>query len=147
MILTLGFKSCLLSVIMLIHCLILENLTHPVSVNLIQLAQPLSLPVETQHTGSQTCGRTVSLSISLVFLTGNGVEAFPALTTCINRIYNRACRHHIFLHSSNKNDTHVGIQGQKHLSGQSSHLGFMFALTGIACFGFECQREFGEWKF
>lgn len=55
---------------------LIQPLFPPVPIQ--SLAPPLSLPVETQHAGSQTCGR----------IGGFVGEAFPALTACVNRIYN-----------------------------------------------------------
>lgn len=92
------------------------------------------------------------IGVCVVFLTENGGEAFPALTTSVNRIYNPPCRHsghHIFLHSSNKNDTrHVGIQGQ------TTPVGSDFSLRVYVCSRWYClfrfrltDREFREVKF
>lgn len=117
-VLTLGYKTCLLSVIALIYCLILENFTHPptnsVSVNLIQ-SPPRSPPIAGNGAIS-ACGDTTRRESNMwedsefVYISVRSISdrvRWGNFLSLDDWIYNPPCRrseHHIFLHSSNKND-------------------------------------------
>lgn len=90
--------------------------------------------MEIQHAGRETCGRTACIGVC--FLTGLGEEAFPALTTCINRIYNPRCRHHICLHAGSKKKK-MTPRSNNTCEGQTSEMGFMFFTCWCRLFRFQ----------